>query len=69
MLYEKQFGFRVHHSTDHVLVELADSIFDSFNERKHTIGIFVDLSKPFDTVEHDILINKLQLNGIQGNYI
>ena len=47
---------RVHHSTDYALVELIDSIFDSFNERKHAIGIFVDLPKAFDTVDHDILV-------------
>ena len=55
ILYEKHFGFKAHHSTDHVLVELVDSIFCSFNERKHTIGIFADLSKVFDTADHDIL--------------
>ena len=43
ILYGKQFGFRAHHSIDHVLLELVDSIFDSFNERKHSIGIFLDL--------------------------
>ena len=55
ILYEKHFGFKAHHSTDHVFVELVDSIFCSFNERKHTIGIFADLSKVFDTADHDIL--------------
>ena len=58
-----------HHFTDHALVELVDNIFDSFNERKHTIGIFVDLAKAFDTVDHDILIKKLQLYGVQENYL
>ena len=51
ILYGKQFRFRAHHSTDLALVVLVDSIFDSFNERKHLIGIFVDLPKLFDTVD------------------
>ena len=58
ILNGKQFEFRVHHSTNFASVKLVHSIFDSFNERKHTIGIFVDLSKAFDTVDHDILIKK-----------
>ena len=69
ILYGKQFEFRAHHSTDHALVELVDSLFDLFNERKHTIGIFVGLSEAFYTVDHDILIKKLQLYGVQRNYL
>ena len=59
-LYGKQLGFRAHHSTDHVLVELIDSIFHLFDDRKHTIGIFAHLSKAFDTVQHDILIKNVK---------
>ena len=69
ILHGKQFEFWVHHSTNFASVKLVHSIFDSFNERKHTIGIFVNLSKAFDTVDHDILIKKLQLYGVQGNYL
>ena len=69
ILYNKQFGFSFHHSTDHALFELIDSIFDLSDERKHTISILVDLSKAFDTADHDILIKKLQLHRVQGNYL
>ena len=69
ILYGKQFGFRAHHSTDHALAELVDSTFDSFNERKHTIGIFADLSKALDTIDHDIFLKNLQLYGVQRNYL
>ena len=49
--------------------ELTDSIFDLPNERKHTKSILVDLSKAFDTADQDILIKKLQLHHVQGNYL
>ena len=57
-------------STDHSLFELAGDTTDSFDERKHMVSIFVDLSKAFDIVDYyDILIKKLQLHGGQGNYL
>ena len=49
LLYGKPFGLRAHHSIDLALVELVDIVFDSFNERKHTVGIFVNLPKAFET--------------------
>ena len=55
------------HSTDHALIKLIDSIYDSFNQNKYTLGVFTDLSKAFDTVDHNILIDKLNLYGIKNN--
>ena len=49
--------------------ELIDSIFDLPKERKHAKSILVDLSKAFDTADQDILIKKLQLHRVQGNYL
>ena len=68
-MYGKQFIFIDHHSSDHALVELVDNIFHLLNKRKHTTGVFVDLSKVFDTTDHDILVKKLPLYGAQGNYL
>ena len=59
--FKKQFGFRFGHSTDHALLELIDQICECFDEKKYFLGIFVDLSKAFDTVNHKILINKLNV--------
>lgn len=58
-LYGKELGFRAHQSTNHALVELVDSIFGLFNERKHKISTFGNLSKVFGTVDHNILIKKM----------
>ena len=65
--FRKQFGFRKGHSTDRALITLIDSIYDSFNQNKYTLGVFIDLSKAFDTVNHNILIDKLNSYGIKSN--
>ena len=67
LLFRKQFGFRKGHATDHALIKLIDSIYDSFNQNKYTLGVFIDLSKAFDTVDHNILIDKLNSCGIRNN--
>ena len=43
LLLRKQFGFRKGHSTDHALIKLIDSIYDSFNQNKYTLGVLIDL--------------------------
>ena len=53
-LFRKQFGLRKGHSTDNALIKLIDSMYDSFNQNKYTLGVFIDLSKAFDTVDHEI---------------
>ena len=53
-------------STGHAILELTDKISKAIDEGKYTVGIFLDLSKAFDTVNHEILIKKLQQYGIRG---
>ena len=66
VLSKHQFGFRKNHSTDHAIIELTDNITKAIDEGKYTIGIFLDLSKAFDTVNHKIILNKLEHYGIRG---
>ena len=65
-LYEKQFGFQRNNSTEHAILQLTRYITGSFEKGEYTLGVFIDLSKAFDTVHHEILIKKLQYYGIDG---
>ena len=66
IIYAKQFGFRSHHSTEHAILSIVDKIHDGIDTRNFSCGIFLDFSKALDTVNHDILINKLDHYGIRG---
>ena len=65
-IYELQFGFRANHSTNHALLSLTESIRDALDNGKFACGIFIDLQKAFDTVDHRILLRKLEYYGIRG---
>ena len=65
LLYNKQFGFQKEHSTDHAMVQLADQIHEMFNKYIPTLGVFIDLSKAFDTVNCKILPKRLSHCGIK----
>ena len=61
-----QYGFRASHSTLHALINATDNVYKSLDNKLHTLGIFIDFSKAFDTVNHDILLDKLHHYGIRG---
>ena len=64
--YNLQFGFRKKHSTNHALIEITESIRKALDNNKYACGIFIDLQKAFDTVNHLILLSKLNQYGIRG---
>ena len=66
ILYQNQFGFRRKHATSHALIELTQKIREALDNKLYACGIFVDFSKAFDTVEHEILIAKLEHYGIRN---
>ena len=66
LIYNKQFGFRSHHSTDHAVLSIIDQVQKAIEDRDYSCGIFLDFSKAFDTVNHNILLSKLEFYGIRG---
>ena len=65
LLYNLQFGFRKDHSTSIALMVLVDRILKALHEGEYVLGVFIDFSKAFDTVNHDILLRKLWQYGIR----
>ena len=63
ILSPSQYGFRSNMSTTEALLELVEEITNSLENNKYAIGVFIDLKKAFDTVDHDILCKKLHFYG------
>ena len=66
LLYEKLFVFQRTNSMKHAMLQLTRDITGSFKKGEYTLGVFKDFSKAFDTVDHQILIKRLQCYGIDG---
>ena len=66
ILSDHQFGFRKKYSTSHAINSLVNQFHDSVEKNEFMIGLFVDLSRAFDTISHKILIDKLYKYGIRG---
>ena len=65
ILHKKQFGFQKQHSADHAIVYLVNEILKSLENNCYTLGVFIDLTKTFDTVDHNILLKKLFHYGVR----
>ena len=66
VLYSMQFGFRASHSINHALISMKEKIKESLDNRRFGCGIFLDLQKAFHTINHEILLDKLEHYGIRG---
>ena len=66
ILFQFQFGYRKGHSTAQAVIEIADNLREAIDSNLYTCGIFIDFSKAFDTVNHEILFKKLESYGIRG---
>jgi len=66
ILHPNQFGFRKKLSTNSAILQLVDKLNKALDENKVTIGVFLDLSKAFDTIDHHILVTKLENYGVRG---
>ena len=66
LFYNDQYGFRPRHSTELAAVRFVNDLIKDMGNYKIPITVLIDLSKAFDTLNHDILLSKLRSYGVSG---
>lgn len=66
VIVPQQFGFQKKKSTELALLGVKEKLIENIEKKLYTVGLFLDIRKAFDSVKHDILLNKIGLYGIRG---
>ena len=66
ILVEEQYGFRKARSTSMAILQLLEDLTNANEKKLFTVGVFIDLKKAFDTIDHTLLLKKLDHYGIRG---
>ena len=66
LLYTSEYGFRKGYSTQHAVLDIINTIQTNMSQGLFSCGIFIDVKKAFDTVDHDILLSKLHHYRFRG---
>ena len=67
IFYSKQYGFRSNHSCEQAIQDLYGHLISNKEEGQNSVAVFLDLSKAFDTLSHELLFKKLNIYGIRGH--